>query len=156
MFIRTPSLLCLIAMSLVSGCAFHQQPYVTDEVSSVPLRETSVFSVDFERGYVGGPQAIQITHVDGKEMPAAQVGYPVWVRVLPGNHVFDTRQCTSVLSTPLIKTTCVKQRYTLDMQRLHVYAFNHQTREIRDLGERPNYAVALGVDGQKKYPVKFD
>jgi hypothetical protein len=145
----------------VCGCTFHRQPYITYQSSATPLEETSVFGIDLSSAR-GGWTVTHISHVDGKEMPRAEAGYPYWVRVLSGSHTFGIESCTAGLASavPLVVANrCEHRSVTLsEMQPTHVYVVEQTNTKFKDLGANPKYGIALGKAGlnQKIYYVKFD
>jgi hypothetical protein len=150
-----------LALSLL-GCAFHQAPYVAHG-PGIPSTETSVFSVIAANPARDG--ALEITHVNGTPTSCAQAGCPVWVRVAPGKHTFTLRFNGDYKLEPgFIKwKTAVLTAEVDDMKPRHVY-FGQQeftpervSLRVRDLGERPNHGIALGLEGanRKYFPVTF-
>jgi hypothetical protein len=146
---------------LLSGCAFHQTPYVT-YAGHHELRDTAVFAAFTT---VPPDAESRIVAVDGEKPSCAQVGCPFWVRVLPGTHTFVARYKFDLgLGGRMITIHYVDLVIAVaDMKPRHVYA-THYTRHgeqfevsADDLGENPDFGLTLGLSGvnKKYYPVKF-
>ncbi|ASU37148.1 hypothetical protein hmeg3_01785 [Herbaspirillum sp. meg3] len=153
-------LAAILSLSL-SGCAFHQAPYITYE-GTPALSETAVFAAFDERQ--PGSHA-NILAVDGKATTCVQAGCPAWVRVLPGQHDFTVRysahfelgvgtynwkRADTVVTVPAMKAAHVYQtRYRESADKLSV--------TVDDLGEKPKFGITLGLEGVNKkfYPVEF-
>lgn len=152
----------LASLAVLTGCAFHQQPYLAHD-SGLPKDRTAVFSVIPENAALNGQ--LEITEVDGKPTSCAQAGCPVWVRVPPGNHKFKLRFNGNYrLYAGFIQwQTATMTAEVLDMKALHVH--HGQPRltsesvsvSVTDLGERPKHGIWLGLEGanRKYYPVEF-
>jgi hypothetical protein len=155
-------LIVFVTAILMTGCAFHQQPYVAHD-SNLPTSKTSVFSVVTENAAANG--ALEILEVDGRPTSCVQVGCPVWVRVAPGNHKFTLRFNGNFrLSAGFIKwQTATFTVEVADMTALHVYHGQHRLSSeavsvyVQDLGERPKHGIWLGLEGanRKYYPLEF-
>jgi hypothetical protein len=147
---------------LVTGCAFHQKPFVAYD-AAVPLNQTSVFSVVAEGTATNG--LLEIVAIDGRSTSCAEAGCPVWARVTPGSHTFKLRFNSNYkLEGPFIKwQTATMDVNVAEMKALHVYhAHPTLTLEsvnvsVSDLGERPKHGIHLGLEGanRKFYPLEF-
>jgi hypothetical protein len=150
-----------LATSLV-GCAFHQTPYVAYD-GQAPRSDTSVFSVVTDNAATKG--ALEITHVDGRPTSCFQVGCPVWVRVLPGEHSFTLvyKGDFKLLYPQITWRTAGLKIDVTDMQSRHVYfgepavVGDRLHVDVVDLGEKPKHGISLGLEGvnRKYYPVEF-
>ena len=146
---------------LLTGCAFHQAPYIA-YAGSPALSETAVFAA-FDHQQQGVLSSILI--VDDKETSCAQVGCPAWVRVLPGQHSFIVRYVPHFrLDGAFIIRRRAELTVTLPkMEARHVYQAHYRevdntvTMSVEDLGERPKFGIDLGLEGvnRKYYPVEF-
>lgn len=153
-------LLVVMLMLSTSACmsTFHTKPYVMYSDSSRPLSDTAVFST---AGFVGSANG-QILSVDGKETSCWEVGCPIWVRVVPGDHKFKIRLSIhdSVSSYRQGETeftvTGMKPRHVYEAQ-FHVEGNRFRVSE-KDLGENPEYGMTLGLKGvnQKYFRVSFE
>ena len=144
----------VVATAMLAACAFNQQPYITYENQAHPLSDTAVF-MSFGTGSL-----VQITHVDGVKTDCAQVGCPVWVRVLPGEHTFKIEAKASTLDGQFIRTFTSQFELKLStMQPRHVYSLRRSPTgfEVDDRGENPDVGITLGLKGvnQKEYKVQF-
>jgi hypothetical protein len=153
-------LLRLVPLLLVSGCmsTFHTQPYVTYADVQHPQSDTSVFSSSGLNGNTLG----QIVAVDGVKTSCWKVGCPIWVRVLPGDHVFTVTYNIFDNGIASHKTGTTDLRVTA-MQPRHLYEVLYQIVGDRfrgfaeDLGEDPDYGIYVGLQGvnQKRYRASF-
>ena len=103
--------------------------------------------------------------MDGKPTSCAQAGCPVWARVAPGKHTFTLRFNGDYrLDAGFIKwQTAVITAEVESMKARHVYfgqqvfSPGHVAVRVRDLGERPNHGISVGLEGanRKYHPVTF-
>lgn len=155
------SLLLLIPLVLVSGCmsTFHTQPYVAYADTQHPKSATSVFSSSGLNGNTLG----QIVAVDGAQTSCWKVGCPIWVRVLPGDHVFTVNYSIYDNGISSHRTGTAEVRITA-MQPRHVYEVRYEVMGdkfrafAKDLGEDPDYGIYVGLQGvnQKRYRASFE
>ena len=156
------NLLLIFTALLMTGCTFHQAPFIAYS-EDVPLSETAVFSVMDDK-YPTHHMA-QVKAVDGEKTSCWEVGCPFWVRVLPGQHVFDvyfSSDHTWSMSTSSYKYVDFKIEVA-DMEPRHVYVVRYERAGenigyvIEDLGENPDYALKLWAPGaaQEHFPVEF-
>jgi hypothetical protein len=161
--LKLKSLIWIIFLLFVSGCAFHQAPHPVYETKE-PLGSTTVFAA-FDSNAMKFVES-RITHVNGKETSCAQVGCPYWVRVLPGNHKFKIRYQTdfSFSSGTISSRVATLEIEVKDMKEQHVYVARYRETAggvrviVEDLGKRADYGITLGLEGANKkyYPVKFE
>jgi len=154
--VRRYLIFTVIAMSVLTGCTFHRQPYITYENKALPLGGTSVMAIDSSTST--GEILAQLTHVDGKELPSFEVGYPLWVRVLPGDHVFGVRHCTHRLMGGLIQQRCeLRSIPVANMLPRHLYVIDRTTARVSNRGRDPKFGITLGLSGvnQQTYPLSF-
>lgn len=150
----------ILTLSL-TGCAFHQAPYITYK-NAPALSQTAVFAA-FNNNLPD--DFISILAVDDKPTSCAQVGCPLWVRVLPGQHSFLLRYVGNfMISGPFITSQRSEINVTVpEMKAGHVYQANYRIAGdyisviVKDLGEKPNFGITLGLKGfnKKYYPVEF-
>jgi hypothetical protein len=151
-------LLFLVPLLLLSGCmsTFNAQPYVTYSDARHPQSDTSVLTTS---GMNGGGLG-QVAAVDGVKTSCWKVGCPIWVRVLPGDHVFTVTYGMYGAGSSRTGTTDVR---VTGMQPRHVYEVRFQTNgdqfaaSVEDLGEDPDYGIYIGLQGvnQKRYRASF-
>jgi hypothetical protein len=123
----------------------------------VPLSQTAVFSA-YDETRAG--QYANIQMVDGKE--TSRGVFPLWVRVLPGDHVFLVRKLdrTGLSGKSAYSETSDFRVTVKDMKPRHVYVARFRERngasvvEVENLGQSPNYAIPLGLDA-KPYKAEF-
>jgi hypothetical protein len=148
-------LLTLLLVVPVSGglrSSYHEKPYVMYDDKDHPLADTAVFAVIRHGGY-----GSRIQKVDGKKPHCGIVGCPLWVRVLPGSHVFEVN--LDILNTFPRKHGTAELTVS-DMKPSHLYdaQFHIEDKKFRvtaeDLGENPDYGVKLGLNA-KYYRVEF-
>lgn len=149
-------LLSMLVVSVLVGCTFHRQPYIAYDNKAHPLGDTSVMAVESSKAR--GDTLAQLTHVDGKELPSHEAGYPVWVRVLPGDHVFGVRHCTHRLMVGTIEQRCdLRSISVANMLPRHFYVIDRVTAQVSHRGKDPKFGVTLGLRGlnQQTYPLSF-
>ena len=152
------NLLLGVALVFVSGCmsTFHTQPYVAYTDAQHAKSDTSVISTSGLNGSALG----QIVAVDGIKTSCWKVGCPIWVRVVPGDHVFTVSY--GIYGSGSHATGTTDLRVTA-MQPRHVYEVRFQTSgdrfgaSVEDLGEDPDYGIHVGLQGvnQKRYRASF-
>lgn len=147
-----------VALSLTSCHSvyydFHQEPFSASSVT-VDKSQTAVLSVMVE----GVVPLNGIVSVDGVKSPWAKAGPPMWVRVSFGSHKFVVRH------TEWNGTWYRDSHIELSVENMlpkHVYLLkvydhdDHVSYETIDLGESPDYGVALGKGKDRQYHrVKF-
>jgi hypothetical protein len=149
-------LFSVLVVSVLAGCTFHRQPYIAYEDKAHPLGDTSVMAIESSKAR--GDTLAQLTHVDGKELPSHEVGYPVWVRVLPGDHVFRVRHCTHRLMGGSIEQRCdLRSVSVANMLPRHLYVIDRVTAQVSHRGKDPKFGMTLGLRGvnQQTYPLSF-
>jgi hypothetical protein len=153
--------LLLILSLTVTGCAFHQQPYVM-HAGNTPQSETAVFASLDDRSTKFNDS--RILSVNGKKTPCAQVGCPYWVRVTPGSHTFKVRYTSNHHWNLHSSGYSVAELDVAldDMKPRHVYVLRYLERNdevvafAEDLGENPDYGITLGLEGVNKRFYKVD
>ncbi|MFT4170912.1 MAG: hypothetical protein QM639_00010 [Rhodocyclaceae bacterium] len=148
----------IVVFVSLSGCAFHQKPYVMYD-GSVPLSNTAVFA-SFDTTS-STPHDSRIQTADGKKTSCIQVGCPYWVRVLPGRHSFDVHYMSHIAMTG--HRFADFHVVVPEMKPRHVYVTRYReigervSVAVEDLGENPQFGVSLGLKGLNNnyYPVEF-
>lgn len=143
---RAAVAMIVCALGALSGCRTLNEPAIAYFDKSHPHSDTAVFAVNSVMVSAEGRKNLDgsVLEVDGRSMRtiSATWEYPVWVRVLPGEHEFKVIHSKHPLY--VVKAVTVK-----DMKPRHVYVeeihdYGSTYRmEVQDLGENPSFSEHL-------------
>lgn len=139
---------------LLSGCVSLIEPMIFYKDKAHPKQDTSVFAVENYSKNEDGSAHGAVMQVDGKsthDWLALNNVDPVWIRVLPGEHVFK------IVYSKTSGQYMVKNVTVRDMQAKHVYVAHlidygmSYKIVVEDTGENSTYKEHFKREMTSKY-----